>query len=139
MRKAISHHYDLPVEFWRLWLDPQLVYSCAYFEEANTTLADAQTAKLVLQEAVVEARVVRDEQASGEAIVQLCGKVGEARRGCDHLARDALWRVVLRSAVHHAMPDRDERTAADPFLQPIHQRIHRRRVVRRSQLSGKVF
>jgi len=48
MRKAISHHYDLPVEFWRLWLDPQLVYSCAYFEEANTTLADAQTAKLDL-------------------------------------------------------------------------------------------
>ena len=47
-RKAISHHYDLPVEFWRLWLDPQLVYSCAYFEEANATLEEAQSAKLDL-------------------------------------------------------------------------------------------
>jgi cyclopropane-fatty-acyl-phospholipid synthase len=47
-RKAISYHYDLPVDFWRLWLDPQLVYSCAYFEEANATLAEAQVAKLDL-------------------------------------------------------------------------------------------
>jgi cyclopropane-fatty-acyl-phospholipid synthase len=47
-RKAISYHYDLPVEFWRLWLDRQLVYSCAYFEEANATLEEAQAAKLDL-------------------------------------------------------------------------------------------
>ncbi len=47
-RKAISHHYDLPVKFWRLWLDPQLVYSCAYFENANATLEQAQIAKLDL-------------------------------------------------------------------------------------------
>ena len=47
-REAISYHYDLPVAFWRLWLDRQLVYSCAYFEEANATLEEAQTAKLDL-------------------------------------------------------------------------------------------
>jgi cyclopropane-fatty-acyl-phospholipid synthase len=47
-RKAISYHYDLPVAFWRLWLDRQLVYSCAYFAEANATLDEAQTAKLDL-------------------------------------------------------------------------------------------
>jgi cyclopropane-fatty-acyl-phospholipid synthase len=47
-RRAISYHYDLPVDFWRLWLDPQLVYSCAYFEEANATLEEAQIAKLDL-------------------------------------------------------------------------------------------
>ena len=47
-RKAISYHYDLPVAFWRLWLDRQLVYSCAYFEEANATLEEAQAAKLDL-------------------------------------------------------------------------------------------
>lgn len=48
MRKAISYHYDLPVEFWRLWLDRQLVYSCAYFESTDATLEAAQTAKLDL-------------------------------------------------------------------------------------------
>src|SRR5688500_3170891 len=47
-RKAISYHYDLPLEFWRLWLDRQLVYSCAYFERADATLEEAQTAKLDL-------------------------------------------------------------------------------------------
>jgi cyclopropane-fatty-acyl-phospholipid synthase len=47
-RKAISYHYDLPVEFWRLWLDSQLVYSCAYFEKAEATIDEAQVAKLDL-------------------------------------------------------------------------------------------
>jgi cyclopropane-fatty-acyl-phospholipid synthase len=47
-RRAISYHYDLPVDFWRLWLDPQLVYSCAYFEETNARLEEAQVAKLDL-------------------------------------------------------------------------------------------
>jgi cyclopropane-fatty-acyl-phospholipid synthase len=47
-RKAISYHYDLPVEFWRLWLDSHLVYSCAYFEKADATIDEAQGAKLDL-------------------------------------------------------------------------------------------
>jgi cyclopropane-fatty-acyl-phospholipid synthase len=47
-RKAISYHYDLPVEFWGLWLDRELVYSCAYFENASATLEEAQVAKLDL-------------------------------------------------------------------------------------------
>ncbi len=47
-REAISFHYDLPVEFWRPWLDEQLVYSCAYFERADVSLEVAQTAKLDL-------------------------------------------------------------------------------------------
>jgi len=47
-RKAISYHYDLPVEFWRVWLDRGLVYSCAYFESADATLEEAQVAKLDL-------------------------------------------------------------------------------------------
>jgi cyclopropane-fatty-acyl-phospholipid synthase len=45
-REAISFHYDQPVEFWRLWLDPRLIYSCAYFPAPETSIADAQTAKL---------------------------------------------------------------------------------------------
>ncbi len=35
-------------EFYALWLDQRLVYSCAYFETAETTLDDAQEAKLDL-------------------------------------------------------------------------------------------
>ena len=43
---AISHHYDVSNDFYRLWLDPQMLYSCAYFRDALMPLAEAQTAKL---------------------------------------------------------------------------------------------
>jgi cyclopropane-fatty-acyl-phospholipid synthase len=45
-RQAIARHYDVSNEFYRLWLDPQLVYSCAYFERDDVPLAEAQRAKL---------------------------------------------------------------------------------------------
>jgi cyclopropane-fatty-acyl-phospholipid synthase len=45
-RENIHYHYDLGNEFYRLWLDPQLVYTCAYYPTPETTLEDAQTAKL---------------------------------------------------------------------------------------------
>ena len=45
-RANIQHHYDVSNAFYRLWLDPRLVYSCAYFKSLDDTLADAQLAKL---------------------------------------------------------------------------------------------
>ncbi|HTL90536.1 MAG TPA: cyclopropane-fatty-acyl-phospholipid synthase family protein, partial [Leptolyngbya sp.] len=45
-RAAVQHHYDAGNEFYKLWLDPQLVYSCAYFEHPHMSLQDAQAAKL---------------------------------------------------------------------------------------------
>ena len=45
-RDAIHFHYDVSNEFYRLWLDRAMVYSCAYFEEADYSLDDAQQAKL---------------------------------------------------------------------------------------------
>jgi cyclopropane-fatty-acyl-phospholipid synthase len=45
-RKAVTYHYDLPAAFYALWLDPQMVYSCAYFESEESSLAEAQELKL---------------------------------------------------------------------------------------------
>lgn len=45
-RQSISHHYDVSNDFYKLWLDPQMIYSCAYFRDARQTLADAQCDKL---------------------------------------------------------------------------------------------
>jgi cyclopropane-fatty-acyl-phospholipid synthase len=45
---AIAHHYDVGNDFYRLVLGPTLVYSCAYFEQPDATLEEAQTAKLDL-------------------------------------------------------------------------------------------
>lgn len=46
VRQAISHHYNAPVEFFALWLDPELIYSCAYFLTPTDTIAEAQRQKL---------------------------------------------------------------------------------------------
>lgn len=45
-RAAVHHHYDLGNDFYKLWLDRQLVYTCAYFERPEMTLEEAQAAKL---------------------------------------------------------------------------------------------
>lgn len=44
--EAIHYHYDLSNDFYRLWLDPEMVYSCAYYETGTEDLATAQLAKL---------------------------------------------------------------------------------------------
>ncbi len=45
-RRAISYHYDVSNEFYALWLDRSMVYSCAYFARTNDDLDTAQTHKL---------------------------------------------------------------------------------------------
>ncbi|MFN2452080.1 MAG: class I SAM-dependent methyltransferase [Candidatus Dormibacteria bacterium] len=46
--EAVRHHYDLPPEFYALWLDPTLTYSCAYYATPGDDLATAQSNKLDL-------------------------------------------------------------------------------------------
>jgi cyclopropane-fatty-acyl-phospholipid synthase len=43
---AIGFHYDQPPAFYRAFLDPNMVYSCAYYDTGVQTLADAQIAKI---------------------------------------------------------------------------------------------
>jgi len=44
--EAISYHYDLSNDFYQLWLDRDMVYSCGYFETGTEDLDQAQQAKL---------------------------------------------------------------------------------------------
>jgi cyclopropane-fatty-acyl-phospholipid synthase len=44
--EQIQFHYDVSDAFYALWLDPRRVYSCAYYRDADMTLAQAQEAKL---------------------------------------------------------------------------------------------
>jgi cyclopropane-fatty-acyl-phospholipid synthase len=66
-RENVHRHYDLGNDFYRLWLDPLMVYTCAYYPDAATTLEEAQIAKLD--------RVCRKLQLSpGEQVVEAgCG------------------------------------------------------------------
>jgi cyclopropane-fatty-acyl-phospholipid synthase len=43
--QAIEHHYDVSNDFYRLWLDGNMAYSCAYYREGNETLDRAQEQK----------------------------------------------------------------------------------------------
>ncbi|MPZ69139.1 MAG: methyltransferase domain-containing protein [Actinobacteria bacterium] len=44
-REAISHHYDVGNDFYRLVLGPSMTYSCAYYRSHDLGLEDAQSAK----------------------------------------------------------------------------------------------
>lgn len=46
--ESVSHHYDVSNEFYEMVLGPAMVYSCALFGGAGTTLEQAQWAKLEL-------------------------------------------------------------------------------------------
>ncbi len=45
-RENIHHHYDLGNDFYELWLDSQLQYTCAYYPRSGMSLEEAQTAKM---------------------------------------------------------------------------------------------
>ena len=45
-QQAVTYHYDLPTEFYALWLDQRMVYSCAYFASRDEDLDSAQQRKL---------------------------------------------------------------------------------------------
>jgi cyclopropane-fatty-acyl-phospholipid synthase len=47
-RRSVRHHYDLPAEFFALFLDASMTYSCAIFSRGATTLEEAQETKLEL-------------------------------------------------------------------------------------------
>jgi tetratricopeptide (TPR) repeat protein len=67
------YHYDLGNDFYRQWLDPELVYSCAYFARpemsaAHGYLSTALARKGMLTDAIQEMReVVRLDPKSAEA------------------------------------------------------------------------
>lgn len=44
--RNVHHHYDLGNDFYKLWLDERMVYTCAYFDTPDASLAQAQVAKL---------------------------------------------------------------------------------------------
>ncbi|HXJ85025.1 MAG TPA: cyclopropane-fatty-acyl-phospholipid synthase family protein [Candidatus Methylomirabilis sp.] len=57
--RAIAHHYDVSNEFYALFLDPLMVYTCAYYREPEGKLEQAQQDKLDL--VCRKLRLARDE------------------------------------------------------------------------------
>jgi cyclopropane-fatty-acyl-phospholipid synthase len=45
-RDDVQHHYDIGNDFYRLWLDRELLYTCAYYDPQELALEEAQVAKM---------------------------------------------------------------------------------------------
>lgn len=45
-RNNVYHHYDIGNDFYRLWLDEDMQYTCGFFPSENATLSEAQRAKM---------------------------------------------------------------------------------------------
>jgi cyclopropane-fatty-acyl-phospholipid synthase len=45
-RSQIAHHYDIGNNFYKMWLDDTMMYSCAYFKKPSNTLEQAQKQKV---------------------------------------------------------------------------------------------
>ena len=65
--RNIQRHYDLSNDFYRLWLDEQMVYTCAYFPTPDASLEEAQEAKLDLVCRKLGLRPVRPSSKSAAA------------------------------------------------------------------------
>ncbi|QJD59876.1 methyltransferase domain-containing protein [Pseudomonas sp. gcc21] len=76
--EAIAYHYDLSNDFYQLWLDPEMVYSCAYFHKPDDSLAQAQFQKL-------DHLCRKLRLKSGERLLDVgCGWGGLARHAAKH-------------------------------------------------------
>jgi cyclopropane-fatty-acyl-phospholipid synthase len=82
-RRNVAHHYDLDERLYRLFLDRDMQYSCAYFETQETSLEEAQWAKkrhIAAKLALKPGQQVLDIGSGWGGSRPFPG--GEQRRGC---------------------------------------------------------
>ena len=84
-RKAIEYHYDVSNDFYRLFLDPGMVYSCAYYRDEADTLEQAQLNKLdhILNKLMVKPgeRLLDIGCGWGSLILRAAGRYGAIAHG----------------------------------------------------------
>ncbi|MHC4227892.1 MAG: class I SAM-dependent methyltransferase [Planctomycetota bacterium] len=95
-RKNIAAHYDLGNEFYQLWLDPKMMYSCAYFDTPDTSLEDAATEKLD--------RICRKlDLSANDSVIEIgTGWGGFAMHAARHYGCHVTTTTISQQQVHYA-------------------------------------
>lgn len=102
-RTNVQHHYSIGNAFFRLWLDQEMVYTCAYFSTPDLSLEQAQVAKMD--------HICRKLRLSpGETVVEAgCGWGALAR----HMARRHGVKVRAFNLSHEQIEYARERARAE--------------------------
>ena len=94
-KENIAHHYDLGNDFFSLWLDESLTYSCAYFRNASDILEQAQRQKI--KHSLRKLRL-----QPGETLLDIgCGWGALVMRAAEEYGVEALG-ITLSDAQHAA-------------------------------------
>lgn len=94
-KKNIAHHYDIGNDFFKLWLDESLTYSCAYFRNNSDTLELAQEQK-------IEHSLQKLRLKPGEILLDIgCGWGGLVMRAAEHFGVRATG-ITLSKEQHSA-------------------------------------
>ena len=105
-------HYDTSNDFYRLWLDPSLTYSCAYFARDDESLQDAQMGKLDLAFAKVGLR-------PGHRLLDIgCGWGTAALRASERYGAEAVGLTVSEAQFELAQARASARTGVEFRLEP---------------------
>lgn len=106
-QRNIHHHYDLSNDFYRLWLDERMQYTCAYFPDPSMSLEAAQLAKLD--------HVCRKLQLKpGDTVFEAgCGWGGLALHMAKHWGADVTAYNISREQVRYANERAREEGLAD--------------------------
>lgn len=111
-KQAIEYHYDVSNEFYAAWLDPRMLYSCAYFDDGTESLEHAQLRKLdhILRKLRIEpghtlldigcgwgGLAIRAAQAWGARVVGITLSANQHRLATERVRRAGLSdRVEIR-------------------------------------------
>ena len=105
-------HYDTSNDFYRLWLDPSLTYSCAYFARDDESLEDAQMGKLDLAFAKVGLR-------PGHRLLDIgCGWGTAALRASERYGAEAVGLTVSKAQFELAQVRASGRSGVEFRLEP---------------------
>jgi cyclopropane-fatty-acyl-phospholipid synthase len=109
-RRNVEHHYDLGNDFYSLWLDADMVYTCAYYADEAMTLDEAQTAKLDLVCRKLQLRpgetVIEAGCGWGALALHMARRYGVHVRAFNLSAEQLHW--ARARAAHEGLDDRVE-------------------------------